>query len=92
MFLKDYKQSTFVNYFAEIYLPKAQANKLINDECSIDVDCIDSNSHCVATCNNPGCVNTPRVCRCKSGYFESLNLYDNNIKCGMQDILYFKYY
>lgn len=89
IFFKEFKQNTFVSYFAEIYPSKIQANKQINDECTLDVDCIDPNSQCVSTCNNLNCPNSPRVCRCNAGYFESLNIFDNTIKCSLIEFYHF---
>lgn len=78
----EYMQTEFIKYFYDIYPARTTSIKHIGEYCSIDNDCIDRNSSCIITCSGSNCMNTAKVCKCKTGYYEAIDTRNNKFYCG----------
>ena len=78
----EYKQSQYINYFTELYPTVSAKYRNLGDLCTADTECRDVNSQCVSSCPTCRVQTANKICACKTGYFQSVNFYNNSMICG----------
>lgn len=74
-----------MNYFADLYASGELANRKLGELCTNSMQCVDVNAECVrfkclsqTQCSKSGV----KICQCKTNYFQTIDLRDNNFICG----------
>lgn len=78
----DYIQNELMNYYNDVYI-RTSSLKEIGDFCNIDKDCTDQNAICATNCGDFPCLNSIKVCKCKTNYYRAINVKNNQLFCGM---------